>query len=443
MKLKKVIALMMAAALCLALLAGCGGTPASSSAPAASTPAQSASAADSTPAAADEEVTITLATWDYTSNDSVKNGVEAFQNANPNIKVEVLDIPSADYNTKLNTMLNGHSDLDVYFIKDASSTYDLYTKGQLLDLTDLIARDNIDMSVYNGTDTPFNIEGKQFGMPARTDYYVLFYNKDLFDAAGVDYPTNDMTWDDFEALAMKMSGDGVYGAHFHTWQACVENWGVQDGKNTIMDYETGYDFFKPYYEMVLRLQDAGAIQDFGELQSGNIHYSGAFAAGNVAMMPMGTWYMATIINAINNGEANVKEWGVVTLPHPSDVSAGYTVGATTPLVINPESAKQEAAWEFIKFMTGEEGAVGYAVTGSLPGRINDDVLAEIAAMDGMPEGVAEALKVTSIVPDRPIVANVTEVNTMLGQVHQLIMLKECTIDEGLAQMAEQAEELVS
>lgn len=442
MKLKKAIALVMAAALCLALLAGCGSTPSSTPAPASSAPAPAQSTPDSTPAPADEEVTITLATWDYTSNDSVKNGVEAFMAANPNIKVEVMDIPSADYNTKLNVMLNGGSDLDVYFIKDASSTYDLYTKGQLLDLTDLIARDKVDMSVYNGTDTPFNIEGKQFGMPARTDYYVLFYNKDLFDEAKVDYPTNDMTWDDFEALAMEMSGNGVYGAHFHTWQACVENWGVQDGKNTIMDYENGYDFFKPYYEMVLRLQDAGAIQDYGELQSGNIHYSGAFAAGNVAMMPMGTWYMATIINAINNGEANVKEWGVVTLPHPADTKAGYTVGATTPLVINPASEKQEAAWEFIKFMTGEEGAMGYAATGSLPGRINDEVLAEIAAMDGMPEGVAEALKVTSIVPDRPIVPKVTEVNDMLGQEHSLIMLKELTVDEGLAEMAERAAEIV-
>lgn len=442
MKLKKAIALVMAAALCLALLAGCGGTPSSTPAPASSTPAPAQSTPDSTPAPADEEVTIKVATWDYTSNDSEKNGVEAFEAAHPNIKVEIMDIPSADYNTKLNVMLNGSSDLDVYFIKDASSTYDLYTKGQLLDLTELIARDNIDMSAYNGTDTPFNIDGKQFGMPFRTDYYVLFYNKDLFDAAKEDYPSNDMTWDDFEALAMKMSGNGVYGAHFHTWQACVENWAVQDGKNTIMDYENGYDFFKPYYEMVLRLQDAGAIQDYGELQSGNIHYSGAFAAGNVAMMPMGSWYMATIINAINNGEANVKEWGVATLPHPADVEAGYTVGATTPLVINPASEKQEAAWEFVKFMSGEEGGQGCAVCGTLPGRVNDEILAQIAKVEGMPEGAAEALRVTSIVPDRPIVPKVTEINDMLGQEHSLIMLKELTVDEGLAEMAERAAEIV-
>ncbi len=438
MRFKRFTAVFVACILACSLLAGCGGG--ASSAPAASTPA-----AGSTPSggdAAPEQVTIQVATWDYSSNPSVSNAVAAFETAHPEIKVEVIDIPSADYNTKLSVMLNGGDGLDAFFIKDASSTFDLYTKGQLLDLTDYIAADNIDMAGYNGTDTPFNIEGRQYGMPVRTDYYVLYYNKDIFDAAKVDYPSNDMTWDEFEELAIQLTGDGKYGAHFHTWQACVENWGVQDGKNTIMDYETGYDFFKPYYDMAVRLQDAGAIQDFGELQSGNIHYSGAFASGNVAMMPMGTWYIATIAESMKKGEANLSAWGVATLPHPADVPAGYTVGATTPLVINPSSAKQDAAWEFVKFMSSVDSAMEYAKVGAIPGRLNDEILAQIAALDGMPEGLAEALKVTNIVPDRPIVADVTEVNDMLGQEHSLIMLGELSVDEGLAEMAERAGEIL-
>lgn len=441
MQVKRFMALLTACLLVCGLLAGCGGS--ASSAPAASTPAASTPAESTGGDAAAEDVTIQVATWDYSSNPSVSNAVAAFENANPNIHVEVVDIPSADYNTKLSVMLNAGDGLDAYFIKDASSTFDLYTKGQLLDLTDYIAADKIDMSAYNGTDTPFNIEGHQYGMPVRTDYYVLYYNKDIFDAAGVDYPSNDMTWDDFEKLAIEVTGNGKYGAHFHTWQACIENWGVQDGKNTIMDYQTGYDFFKPYYDMAIRLQDAGACQDFGALQSGNIHYSGAFSSGNVAMMPMGTWYIATIAESMKKGEANLEAWGVATLPHPADVPAGYTVGATTPIVINPASAKQDAAWEFVKFMSSEESAMEYAKVGAIPGRLNDEILAQIAALDGMPEGLADALKVENIVPDRPIVADVTEVNDMLGQEHSLIMLGELSVDEGLAEMAERAEEILT
>lgn len=193
--MKKFIAGALAFATALTVLTGCGGAAGSSAQTSGSTAAGS-TAAGST--ASGEQQVLKVATWDYTSNPSVSNSVKAFEAANHNVKIEILDIPSTDYNTKLNVMLNGGSDLDAYFIKDASSTYDLYKKNQLLDLTDYIEADGVDMSAYNGTDKPFNIEGRQYGMPVRTDYYVLFYNKDLFDAANMEYPSNDMTWTEFE-----------------------------------------------------------------------------------------------------------------------------------------------------------------------------------------------------------------------------------------------------
>ena len=93
---------------------------------------------------------------------------------------------------------------------------------------------------------------------------------------------------------------------------------MQDAKHTIMDYEGGYDFFKPYYEMALRMQDEGTVQDYGTLKTGNIHYSGPFAQGTVGMMPMGTWFMSTMIQKIKDGESNVN-WGIAALPHAEGV----------------------------------------------------------------------------------------------------------------------------
>lgn len=133
-----------------------------------------------------------------------------------------------------------------------------------------------------------------------------------------------MTWAQFDELARKVtSGEGTekkYGAHFHTWQALVQNWGVQDGKNTIM--ATDYSFFKPYYEMILGMQNDGICMDFGTLKSAGIHYSAAFADGSVAMMPMGTWYSATIIDSINKGESNVN-WGIATRVHARRQLCGF------------------------------------------------------------------------------------------------------------------------
>ena len=216
---------------------------------------------------------------------------------------------------------------------------------------------------------------------------------------------------------------------------------MQDGKHTIVDYDTGYDFFKPYYEMALRMQDEGTVQDYGTLKTGNIHYSGPFAQGTVGMMPMGTWFMSVMIQKVKDGESNVN-WGIATLPHAEGVEAGYTVGSMTPLAINAASDKQDAAWELVKFITGEEGAASYAKNGAIPGRSNADAIAEIAEMEGMPADAAEALTVKNISLDRPITDKVGEVNQMLGEEHSLIMLGELSVDEGLAEMAERAAEIV-
>lgn len=247
--MKKSVSMLLVASLTGTMLAGCGG--AASSSPA-------SSATTSTTAAAGD-VTIKLATWDNTSKNMVTDSVAAFEAANPGIKVEIIDIPSADYTTKLSVMLNGGSDVDAFFIKDGDTAKSLVEKGQLADLSAYIAADGVNLADYNGLAENFTFDGKQYALPARTDFYVMYYNKDIFDAANVAYPTNDWTWADFEETAKKLtSGEGankIYGAYIHTWQACVENWGVQDAKHTIMDYEGGYDFFKPYYEMALRMQE--------------------------------------------------------------------------------------------------------------------------------------------------------------------------------------------
>ena len=438
--MKKVLSMLMALAMAGTLLAGCG-----SSSSTTTSEGTASNTSESASAATGEQVTLKLANWDTSTQPAVTQLVSEFEAANPDIKVEIIDVPSADYTTKLSVMLNGGSDVDAFFIKDADTMMSMVQKGQMADLSGYIADEGIDLAAFNGLADYYNVDGKQYALPARTDYYVMFYNKDVFDAAGVEYPTNDWTWDDFERIAGELtSGEGAtktYGAFLHTWQACVENWGVQDGVNTIMDYETGYDFFKPYYEMALRMQDAGSIQDYGTLKTGNIHYSGPFSQGTVGMMPMGTWYMSTLIQSISNGESSVN-WGLATLPHPDGVEAGYTVGSTTPIAINAASEKQDAAWRLVSFITGEAGAKIYAQNGAIPGRSNDEMIATIAAMEGMPEGAADALAVKNISLDRPIADKVSEINQMPGEEHSLIMLGELSVDEGLAEMADRAAEIM-
>ncbi|MDR1251358.1 MAG: sugar ABC transporter substrate-binding protein [Treponema sp.] len=387
-------------------------------------------------------VTLKVAVWDITLNAYHGELIKAFEASQSNIHVEIIDIPSADYTQKLSVMLNGGSNVDAFWIKDGDTTKGFSNRGQLGDLSAYIARDNIDLTAFNGLAERFIIDGKLAALPAGTNYYVLFYNKDIFDKAGVPYPSNDMTWTQWEQLAGRLttgSGTGkIYGAHFHTWQALVQNWAVQDGKHTIVD--TDYRFMKPYYEMALRMQDAGIVMDFGSLKAGNIAYANAFMRGNIAMMPMGFWFAVVLRDRIDRGEAAMN-WGVAAIPHPDGVSAGWTVGSVTPIAINQASRNKDAAWEFLKFVTSEEGALIYAKNAMFPGRANSRNLADIANVPGMPPGLLDALVVKNIALDRPMVDYVAEVNQMLNEEHSLIMLKEVTIDQGLANMAKRSGEI--
>jgi multiple sugar transport system substrate-binding protein len=438
--MKKTVSLALACVLTLGLLAGCGGGKDAPSLTPSATPNASPSAAPSESAKAELTGTLKVALWDMATQPAFSAVIDAFTKANPGVTIEPIDIPSADYGTKLSVMLNGGSEVDTFWIKDADTIYPIAQRGQLADLNPHISTDSVNLAEFNGLAENFNIGGKQIALPFRTDYYTLFYNKEIFDAASVEYPSNDMTWTEFEALAKKLtSGEGSgkkYGAHFHTWQALVQNWAVQDGKETIM--ATDYSFFKPYYEMVLRMQNNDkSIMDFGTLKTANLHYSSVFPDGSVAMMPMGTWFSATMIDKVKKGESTVN-WGIATLPHPDGLEAGNVVGSTTPIAVNAASANQDLAWAFVKFATGAEGAAVVANLGAIPARLDDATLELVASVPGMPEGALEALQVKNIVLDRPIADKVSEVNKMLGDQHALIMLGEVSLDDGLADMAVQS-----
>ena len=387
-------------------------------------------------------IKLKVVSWDVSHNNCMNEILEAFKVENPEIAVEIIDIPSMDYNQKLQIMLNGKSDMDVFFIKDGDTSKGLNNRGHLTDISAYVSRDNIDLSVFNGLAERFIIDNRLVALPFVTAYYILYYNKDIFDKAGIPYPSNDMTWTEWEKLAGKItSGSGnskIYGGILHTWQACVQNWALQDGKHTIMD--TDYSFFKPYYEMALRMQNAGHIWDYGSLKSTNINATSAFLQGNVAMMPMGTWSYVNIIDRINKGESSIH-WGIAVLPHPIGVEAGWTVGSVSPVAINQASRKKDAAWEFVKFVTGEEGARILAKYNLSPARADEESMRIIAEGPNMPKGALDALKVKNISLDRPMVDFVEEVNLMLGQEHSLIMLGEVSIEKGLEKMARRSKEI--
>lgn len=428
----------------VAAVTGCGSKQAETAqtTAAAAEAATEAAAAETSAAASGEKKVLTVSVWDNDATPQFTAVTDAFLAQHSDVDVQFIDAPSDDYNNKVTVMLaGGGTDPDVIFVKDTENQMTMKDKGQILNLDEYIKKDNVDLGIYQGVADQLKMDGSNYTLPFRKDWYMLYYNKDLFDAAGVDYPSSDMTWDAYEELARKMtSGEGsskVYGTHDHTWQALVSNWAVQDGKNTLMSDD--YSFMKPYYEQALRMQKDGIMQDYANLKTGSIHYISVFEQQQCAMLPMGSWFIGTLIKDKNEGKFDFN-WGVTTIPHPADTEAGATVGSTTPVAINAKTDEPDLAWEYVKFVTGEEGALALAENGIFPAASTDAINEKLVEIEGFPADGAPALEITSWVLDRPIDAKMAAVRKVLEEEHDLIMIGEEDVDTGIENMNQRAKE---
>ena len=398
---------------------------------------------------ADGTTTLTWAVWDYATTPYYDALINAYEAANPDVNVEVIDLGSADYQTALQIQLSGGgSDFDVVAVKDIPGYNNLVKAGLLTDLAPLAERDGIDTSMYGGIVEQVTVGDSFYELPFRSDFWVIFYNKDLFDAAGVPYPTNDMTFEEYDAIARQMtSGSGaskVYGAHYHTWRSAIQLFGILDGQHQITD-GGDYSYLKPYYEMALAQQRDGIVQDYATLKTSNIHYTGVFYNESVAMMNMGSWFIASLIAANESGQSDATNWGIVKYPHAEGVEPGTTLGTITALAIPASTPQQDAAWDFVKFVTGVDGAEVLAGTGNFPAVTNDDINNIIASTPGFPQDEAskEALNVAQLYLEMPLHDKSAEIEVVLNEYHDQIMTENMSVDEGLAEMGRRVDEVLA
>lgn len=453
MKKRQFVAALMAGIMACGVLAGCGdtssqnqGNQGTSGQTATSGSGQTSSTGeDKTSGNSGEIQELSVTTWDNDTSPQFQAIIDAYEEKNSNVKIKIIDTSADEYNNSLGISLSAaQPDPDVIWVKDMGSMLQMADKEQLLPIDDFIARDGLDLSIYKGAAEQLMYNDKAYALPYRNDWYVLYYNKDLFDAANVEYPSNDMTWEEYYELAAKMtSGEGsskVYGSHNHTWQALVTNWAVQDGKNTVVEQD--YGFMKSWYEECLALQDSGYIQDYSTLKTANIHYSSVFKNQQCAMMPMGTWFIATMMQSQQEGETNFN-WGIATIPHSKDTEAGYTVGALTPIAISAYTDQADLAWDFVKFASSEEAAEILAKQGVFTGIPSDAALQTIASAEYFPEGDSNitALNYVHYSFDRPLDPKIEEIRTVLDEVHEMIMIHSYSVDEGIQELTERVAEI--
>ncbi len=450
---KKFVSILMIAAMTATMLAGCGGSDTSDNADATASSGSTAATETGETSDSDEAEAVTLqwAVWDLETTTYWSALAEAYMAENPNVTIEMVDLGSSDYMTVLATELSGSdTEFDVVTIKDVPGYATLVQKNAILALDDYIEADGVDLSLYAGTTDQVTVDGSLYELPFRNDFWVLYYNKDVFDAAGVDYPTNDMTWEEYDELARAVTdttyGSQVYGAHYHTWRSCIGLMGVLDGEHSILDGE--YSFMKEYYEMVLAEEADGVCRTYSDLSTEGLHYSAAFSSGDTAMMNNGSWFISTLISNLASGEYDSDlcgNWGIVKYPHAEGVEAGSTLGTITGIAITTATDVPDAAWDFVEWVSGTEGAAVMASTGNFPAIMTDEAMETITSLEGFPtdENSIEALEVSNLYLEVPYAENVSEINSVLDTYHAMIMNGEVTVDEGIEGMNEEVQAILA
>lgn len=139
------------------------------------------------------------------SDEKMQELIAKFEEKHPNIKVKTESSPYNQFFQKLDTQIAAESAPDLW-LSDGVLVPKYAERGVLKDLTEWIQRD-LKSDEYYGLDFNKDAEGKYWGVPQGIQIAVLYYNKDMFDEAQVDYPTEDWTWDDLKAAAEKLTKD--------------------------------------------------------------------------------------------------------------------------------------------------------------------------------------------------------------------------------------------
>ncbi len=309
------------------------------------------------PVMAQDPVTIRLIAWgDDTEVEARRQTIAMFEEANPGIKVDFLHTPS-DYMTKLQTMLAGGDYPDAIYLGNGDAPA-FVQRGQLLPIDSYIARDNLDLSdIFPANLALYNVDGVQYGFPADAPSQQIFYNKNLFQAAGVDVPPSDWadetwTWDAFleKAIAVTNVDKNQYGfqvkAGFRFWWVWITanggNFFSDDGSACVLNSPESVEALQFLADLIHVHKVAPTMDVASELSSGSL-----FEAGVTAMEP---YFPA--IGYMRSHIGDKFDWDVA--PHPAGKAGKSCAGGGTGTMIAANAPHPEEAWEFLKFMISHD-----------------------------------------------------------------------------------------
>ncbi|MFH8463705.1 ABC transporter substrate-binding protein [Streptomyces sp. NPDC017991] len=299
---------------------------------------------------------------------AVQENIARFEKAHPNIKVKVVGNINDD---KLNQALRagGSNGPDVVSSFTTSNVGKFCSSGAFADLKPFIEKSKLDLDAI--IPKPMleytQFEGTRCALPLLGDAYGLYYNKDAFEAAGIKAPPK--TWTEFAKDAKKLTkskGDSYaqlgFMPNYHGYETVVDHYMSQwdhsyfdeGGKSNIAEDPAFAEMFTYQKKLVDDLGGFRKLERYRNTFGDEWGAKHPFQTGQVAMQLDGEWRLGMA------KDAGVEfEIGTAPMPVADDEADEYGKGflSGTIMGIAPQSRKQNAAWELMKYMTTDTEAV--------------------------------------------------------------------------------------
>jgi multiple sugar transport system substrate-binding protein len=374
---------------------------------------------------------VTITYSNYISNDGNEENlqaiVDAFEDANPDITVEVTTLPYGDYGTALQTDLAAGSVSDVFDIEYAN--YAQYQANGVLAPIELENAGAYKPSLLEAYATG----GVQYALPSSFSAVVLYYNADLFDAAGLDYPTSDWTWEDEQAAAEALTDQaaGVWGDHqpvsfYEYYKALAQNGGEflnADGTAVAFNTPEGIEAAE------WLVGKSGTVMPTIEQGQGTPDFdTNLFKDGKLAMLHTGIWVFGAVADVPFN-------WDIAVEPgNTTQASAVFS----NAVGVSATSEHVEAATKWAEFLTSSDAMVDIRLDSGweLP-PISDDAKLATYLEKGTPANRQAVFDSLDGIALPPVVAKgQAEMQDILGEELIEAQAGRKTVEEALASAEE-------
>lgn len=322
-----------------------------------------------------QDTTLTFFSWDPEQLEVEQEAIAAFEAANPGVKVETMAMPPKDYWPRLSA-LAASGDLPDVFMMSSGFVKEWAAAGNLADLTAVVSDEQL-ANYYEGAASVGVIDGKRVAFPQNWVAPVLYYNIDMYEAAGIDPPSEDWTWDDFvaaaKALTVDEDGDGTtdtWGMWLYGRYAHIEPWVFRNGGRYLNADETALELNQEAVNALQFLTDLVNVEKVAPQpqEMEGVRQQDVMPLGMAAMWVDGSWNIANARSIIGDD----FRWGIAQVPRGPDATdetdAAYAWADL--LSVADTSENQELAWKFIQHMVGEGRSASDFLGGKIPAYID-------------------------------------------------------------------------